>query len=91
MSGEGGFDFDPTTKPEGEGAGGAVGGDSAGDTNLLPPLKPPQQPDITNPFEPTGATSTPYKSPGDDGEEIELSNMNLDEYDFNPDDMPLYE
>ena len=44
MSGEGELPFDPTTT-EGEGAGaeGAVGGDSAGDANLPPPLQPPSQ------------------------------------------------
>ena len=91
MSGEGGFDFDPTTTTESEGAGaeGAVGEDSAGDTNLPPPLQPPQRPDITNPFQPTGATSTPYKTPGDDAEEIELSNLDPENTDFDPDDIPL--
>ena len=81
MPGEVELPFDPTTT-EGEGAGaeGAVGGDSAGDTNLPPPLQPPQCPDITNPFEPTGATSTPNKPPGDDSEAIELSNLDP-EYD----------
>ena len=92
MSGEGEPPFDPTTT-EGEGAGaeGAVGGDSAGDTNLPPPLQPPQQPDITNPFQPTGATSTLYKTPGDDGETIEMSNMDPEHDEWNPDDIPLLE
>ena len=90
MLAEGELPFDPTTADtDGAGAGaeGAVGGDSAGHTTLPPPL----QPDITNPFEPTGATSTPYKPPGDDGEAIEMSNMDLDEYEFDPDDIPLLE
>ena len=56
MSGEGELPFDPTTTDgDGAGAEGAVSGDSAGDTNLPPPL----QPDIKNPFQSTGATSTP--------------------------------
>ena len=67
----------------------AVGGDSAGDTTLPPPLQPPQDVDRTNPFEPTGGTSTPYPPPDDGGEDIELSNMNLDEIEFDPDDIPL--
>ena len=45
MSGESELPFDPTTTTT-TGGEGAVGGDSAGDTNLLPPLQPPQQPDI---------------------------------------------
>ena len=80
MLGEGELPFDPTTT-DGDGA---VGRDSAGDTTLPPPL----QPDITNPFEPTGATSTPYKTPGNDSEAIEMSNMDYNEYD---DNMPLLE
>ena len=83
------WEIDPTTEGEGAGAeGGAVGGDSAGDTTLPPPLQPPPDIDRTNPFEPTGGTSTPYP-PGDDGEDIELSNINLDEMEFDPDDIPL--
>ena len=90
MSGEGELPFDPTTTDsDGAGAEGAVGGDSAGDTNLPPPLQPPQQPDITNPFQPTGATSTPYKTPGDDGEAIEMSNMDPEHDEWTPDDMHL--
>ena len=87
MSGEGELPFDPTTTDtDGAGASaeGAVGGDSAGDTTLPPPL----QPDATNPFEPTGATSTPYKTARDDYESIEMSNMDYNEYD---DSMPLLE
>ena len=82
--------IDPTD-PDRDGAGaegGAVGEDSAGDTSLPPPLQPPQDVDRTNPFEPTGGTSTPYP-PEDNGEDIELSNMNLDEMEFDPDDIPL--
>ena len=44
---------------------------------------------VTNLFEPTGATSTPYKTPGDDGEEIELSNLDPENTNFDPDDIPL--
>ena len=67
-----------------------TGGDSAGDTNLPPPLQPPQEVDRTQPFQP-GATSTPYQPPGDDGEEIELSNLDLDEMEFDPNDIiPLF-
>ena len=84
------WEIDPTkTDTDGAGAeGGAVGGDSAGDTNLPPPLQPPPDDDRTNPFEPTGGTSTPYPPPDDGGEGIELSNMNLDEIKFDPDDIP---
>ena len=75
----------------GEGAGaesGAVGGDSAGDTTLPPPLQPPSDIDKTNPFEPTGGTSTPYP-PDDAGEAIESGNMNLEDvFEFDPDDIP---
>ena len=85
MSVPGEIDFDPTN-PDGDGAGaegGAMGGDSAGDTTLPPPL----QPDRTQPFEP-GATLTPYH----DGEVVELSNLNLDDYfEFEPDDIPVVE
>ena len=77
-----------STNPDRDGAaGGAVGGDSAGDSNLPPPLQPPEDTDRTNPFQPTGA-STPYP-PVDTGETIELSNMDLDEIDVPPDEVPL--
>ena len=84
MSGEGDLPFDPTTT-EGEGAGaagGAVGGDSRGDITLPPPPQPPPDIDGTNPFEPTGGTSTPYPPPGDDNEEIELTNLALEQGDW---------
>ena len=56
-------------------ATGAMGGDdSAGDSNLPPPL------DETNPFQPQGA-STPYPHE-DDAEAIEMVNMPLDEADI---------
>ena len=90
MAEEGKLPFDPTTT-EGAGAGaegGAVGGDSAGDGKLPPPLQPPPDIDRTNPFEP-GGTSTPYPPPENDREAMELSNMNLDETEFDPDDTPL--
>ena len=83
------WDMDPA-KPEGDGAGaegGAMGGDSAGDSTLPPPLQPPDDIDRTNLFQPTGA-STPYP-PEDTGETIELSNMNLNEMELAPDDVPL--
>ena len=38
---------------------------------------------------PTSGTSTPYPPPDDGGKEIELRNMNLDEIEFDPDDIPL--
>ena len=85
------WEIDPTD-PDGEDAGakgGAVSGDSKGDTTLPPPLQPspPLPPDInrTNQFEPTGGTSIAYP-PEDDGE---MSYMNLDEMEFDPDDIPL--
>ena len=40
-------------------------------------------------LEPTGATSTPFKTPGDDGEDIELSNLDPENTDFDPDNVPL--
>ena len=69
------WEIDPTDPGrDGAGAeGGAVGGDSAGDSTL----PPPQDIDRTNPFQPQGS-STPYSS-HDSGEAIELANMNLDE------------
>ena len=69
------WEIDPTD-PDGEGAGA-----------LPPPLQPPPDIDRTNPFEP-GGTSTPYP-PEDNGEVIELGDMNLDEMEFDPDDIPL--
>ena len=89
MSGEGELPFDPTkTTDEGAGAeGGAVGGDSAGDTNLPPPLQPPPHIDRTNPYEPTGGTSTP-KPPRDIDEEIELTNWTFEHGELNFDDIP---
>ena len=84
------WEIDPTD-PDDEGAGaedGAVGGDSAGEITLPPPPQLPPDIDTTNPFEPTGGTSTPY--PSDDiDEEIEMTNMDLDEMEFDPDDIPL--
>ena len=74
------WEIDPT-EPDRDGAGaegGAMGGDSAGDSNLPPPLHPPEDINRTNPFEPTGGTSTPYPADSVD-EEIELVNMDLDE------------
>ena len=65
-----------------------AGGDSAGDTNLPPPLQLPQEVDRTQQFQP-GATSTPYQPPGGDGEGIELGNLDLDEMEFDPDDILL--
>ena len=87
------WEIDPTDPDrdgadrDGDGAG-AMGGDSAGDTTLPPQLQPPQDIDRTNPFNPTGGTSTPYPIPDVEGEEIELTNMALDELGFN-DDIPL--
>ena len=71
-------EIDPTDPTHtGAGAeGGAIPGDSAGDSTLPPPLPPPEDIDKTNPFDPTGAL-TPY--PDDNGEAIELSNMDLNE------------
>ena len=69
------WEIDPT-EPDRDGAGaegGAVGGDSAGDSNLPPPLQPQEDSDRPNPFQPTGA-STSYP-PDDGGEAIELSNV----------------
>ena len=69
------WEIDPTV-PDRDGAGaegGAVGGDSAGDSNLPPPLQPQEDRERPNPFQPTGA-STSYP-PDDGGEAIELSNM----------------
>ena len=83
------WEIDPT-EPDRDGAGaegGAMGGDSAGDTTLPPPLQPPEEIDRTNPFNPTGA-STPYPSE-DTGETIELGDMNLDEWEMDPADIPL--
>ena len=86
---------DPDGDRDGAGAeGGAMSGDSAGDTTLPPPLQPPQEVDRTNPFKPTGGTSTPYPPPDDTGENIELSNMTVDEMvsqlseELNSDDIP---
>ena len=84
------WEIDPTD-PDGDGAGserGAVGRESAGDTTLPPPPQPPPDIDRTNPFEPTGGTSTPYP-PEDIDEEIELTNMARDEIEFDPDNIPL--
>ena len=83
------WEIDPTTTDrDGAGAeGGAMGGDSAGDSTLPPPLQPPEDVDRTNPFQPPGA-STPYP-PQDTGEAIELSDMDLDELDVPPDEVPL--
>ena len=64
-----------------------MGGDSACDSTLPPPLQPPEDIDRTNPFQPPGA-STPYP-PEDTGETIELSNMDLDEIGVSPDEVPL--
>ena len=83
------WEIDPT-EPDRDGAGaegGAMGGDSAGDSNLPPPLQPPEDIDRTNPFQPNGA-STPYPT-GDTGETIELSEMDLNELDVVPDEVPL--
>ena len=85
------WEIDPT-EPDRDGAGaagGAAGGDFAGDITLPPPLQPPQDIDRTNPFEPTGGTSTPYPPPDDAGETNELSNMNLDEWELDTDDIPI--
>ena len=80
---------DPEGDRDGAGAeGGAMGGDSAGDSTLPPPLQPPQDIDKTNPFNPTG-TSTPYPPPDDAGETMELSNIKLDEWELDQDDIPL--
>ena len=74
---------DPDGDRDGAGAeGGAVGGDSAGDSTLPPSLQPPEEVDRTNPFEPTGGTSTPYPPPDDAGETIELGYMDLDEWEL---------
>ena len=84
-------EIDPT-EPGRDGAGaegGAVGGDSAGDFTLPPPLQPPQDIDKTNPFQPQ-RSSTPYPS-HDSGEAIELATMNFDEFDLPPDEVPLLE
>ena len=83
------WEIDPTTTDrDGAGAaGGAMSGDSAGDSTLPPPLKPPEDIDRTNPFQPTGA-STP-NPPEDTGETTELSNMDLDEIGVPPDEVPL--
>ena len=90
MSKPGEIDIDPTTTTEGEGAkGGAVGGDSEGDTTFPPPLQPPPDIDRTNPFEPTGGTLTPYSPPEDDRDALELSNVDPDYDEFDPDDIPL--
>ena len=88
-------EFDPTY-PEGnrDGAGaegGAMGGDSAGDSTLPPPLQPTEEIDRTNPFQPTGGTSTPYPPPDDGGEAMEMSHMPLDEWELDPDDIPRLE
>ena len=80
------------TEPGRDGAGaedGAVGGDSASDSALPPPLQPPQDIDRTNPFQPQGS-STPYPS-HDSGEAIELATMNLEEMGLPPDEIPLLE
>ena len=83
------WEIDPT-EPNRDGAGaanGAVGGDSAGDSNLPPPLQAQGDSDKTNPFPPTGdSTSEPHN---DGGETIELSNMNLNEVNLAPDEVPL--
>ena len=83
------WEIDPTeTDRDGAGAeGGAVGGDSAGDSNLPPPLQTQEDRDRPNPFQPKGA-STPYP-PEDTGEAIELSAMDLNELDVPPDEVPL--
>ena len=75
-------EIDPTEpgRDDAGAAGGAIGGDSAGDSTLPPPLQPPEDIDRTNPFQPQ-RSSTPYP-PEDDGEAIELSNMDLNEEDI---------
>ena len=85
-------EIDPTY-PDGDrgGAGaegGATGGDSAGDSTLPPPLQPPEEIDRTNPFNPTGGTSTPYPPPDDGGEATEMSHINLYVWELAPDDIP---
>ena len=87
-------EFDPTY-PEGDrdGAGaegGAMGGDSAGDSTLPPPLQSPEEIDRTNPFNPPGS-STPYPPPDDGGEAMEISQMNLNEWELDPNDIPRLE
>ena len=81
-------EIDPTYPADHDGAG-AEGGDAASDSNLPPPLQPPEDIDRTNPFQPTGA-STPY--PDDDGgETIELSSLPDEEADaflLGPDHIP---
>ena len=80
------WEVDPTD-PDRDGAvaeGGAMGGDSAGDTTLPPPLQPPHNIDRNNPFNPPDGTSTPCPSDNVD-EEIELTNMSLDELGFSDD------
>ena len=81
-------DIDPTEPGrDGTGAEGGVGGDSAGDSTLPPPLQPPEDIDRTNPFQPQGS-STLYPS-HDGGEAIELATMDLNEFDVPPDEVPL--
>ena len=80
-------EIDPTYPADHDGAG-AVGEDAAGDSNLPPPLQPPEDIDRTNPFQPTGA-STPY--PDDYGENIELSSLPNEEAEafiLGPDHIP---
>ena len=87
------WEIDPTDPGHRDVAGaegGAMGGDSAGDSTFPPPLQPPEEIDRTNPFQPTGS-STPYPPPDDGGEAMEMSNMPLEETEFDPDDIPLLE
>ena len=84
------WEIDPT-EPDRDGAGaegGAVGGDSAGDSTLPPPLQLPEDIDRTNPFQPTGA-STPYPHDAYD-EAFELSSFPDEEADafLGPDYIP---
>ena len=80
------WEIDPTGPADRDGAGaGAMGGDSAGDSTLPPPLQPSEGIDSTNPFQPTRSTSTPYPPPYDDGETIEMTHMG-DENDDESDD-----
>ena len=80
-------EIDPTEPVRAGAEGDAVGGDSAGDSTLPPPLQTQEDRDRPNPFQPKGA-STPY-SPEDTGEAIELSAMDLNELDVPPDEVLL--
>ena len=72
-------EIDPTTTDrDGAGAAGdAMGGDSAGDSNLPLPLQPQEDSDRPNLFPPTGDST--QEPDADGGEDIELGNLSKEQ------------